>query len=152
VKSQEYVFIQLPGGIERFRTLAKKDGSINFEESLLMLTNVCALLHALPDDFMVVRQELFKETKLLVQRAREVLAKTEKFLLRPRLTPREQQVLSYVLLGKANKEIADQVNLSVRTVKFHVSSLLLKYGVRGRGELAAVHEMNKDLLTIVREQ
>jgi hypothetical protein len=36
----------------------------------------------------------------------------------------------------ANKEIAATLNLSERTVKFHVSSLLTKFRVRGRMELA----------------
>ena len=35
----------------------------------------------------------------------------------------------------ANKEIAATLNLSERTVKFHVSSLLAKFRVRGRMEL-----------------
>ena len=35
----------------------------------------------------------------------------------------------------ANKEIASDLNLSERTVKFHVSSLLAKFRVRGRMEL-----------------
>ena len=35
----------------------------------------------------------------------------------------------------ANKEIAADLNLSERTVKFHVSSLLPKFRVRGRLEL-----------------
>ena len=35
----------------------------------------------------------------------------------------------------ANKEIAANLNLSERTVKFHVSSLLAKFRVRGRMEL-----------------
>jgi hypothetical protein len=35
----------------------------------------------------------------------------------------------------ANKEIAANLNLSERTIKFHVSSLLAKFRVRGRMEL-----------------
>jgi len=34
-----------------------------------------------------------------------------------------------------NKEIAAELNVSERTIKFYVSSLLLKFGVAGRGEL-----------------
>lgn len=36
----------------------------------------------------------------------------------------------------ANKEIANSLNLSERTVKFHISSLLAKFCVRGRIDLA----------------
>jgi DNA-binding NarL/FixJ family response regulator len=38
--------------------------------------------------------------------------------------------------SSSNKEIADSLHMSERTVKFHVSSLLAKYGVRGRMALA----------------
>ncbi len=40
-----------------------------------------------------------------------------------------------VLKSLANKEIASHLNLSERTVKFHVSSLLAKFKVRSRMEL-----------------
>jgi DNA-binding NarL/FixJ family response regulator len=53
-----------------------------------------------------------------------------------KLTPREQEVLIELLKGRSNKEIGNAVNLSERTVKFHVSSLLQKFGVRGRIEIA----------------
>ena len=51
------------------------------------------------------------------------------------LTPRECEVLSQVFRGKANKEIAVSLDISVRTVKFHLSNLLQKYQVQSRGEL-----------------
>lgn len=52
-----------------------------------------------------------------------------------RHTKREIEVLRQVLDLKTNKEIACTLNLSERTVKFHVSSLLRKHKVRGRLEL-----------------
>jgi DNA-binding NarL/FixJ family response regulator len=53
----------------------------------------------------------------------------------PYLTRREQQTLAALVKGAGNKEIASALNISERTVKFHVSSLLLKFKVRSRGEL-----------------
>ena len=52
-----------------------------------------------------------------------------------KLTRREEEVLGGVMRSLANKEIAASLNLSERTVKFHVSSLLTKFRVRGRMEL-----------------
>ena len=52
-----------------------------------------------------------------------------------KLTRREEEVLNGVMRSQANKEIAATLNLSERTVKFHVSSLLAKFRVRGRMEL-----------------
>jgi len=51
------------------------------------------------------------------------------------LTPREKQVLEGILRQQQNKEIAASVGICERTVKYHVSALLLKFGVKGRGEL-----------------
>jgi DNA-binding NarL/FixJ family response regulator len=51
------------------------------------------------------------------------------------LSKREQEVLSGLLENMANKEVADRLNISERTVKFHVSNLLAKFGVRRRADL-----------------
>jgi len=51
------------------------------------------------------------------------------------LTPRQMQVMQWVLEGKANKEIAQLANLSEGTVKNHVSTILLLFGVRSRAQL-----------------
>ncbi|HXN22654.1 MAG TPA: response regulator transcription factor [Candidatus Dormibacteraeota bacterium] len=51
------------------------------------------------------------------------------------LSRREQEVLESLLLNLANKEIASKLNIAERTVKFHVSNLLGKFGVRRRADL-----------------
>jgi len=51
------------------------------------------------------------------------------------LSRREQEVLSALLENLANKEIGSKLNISERTVKFHVSNLLNKFGVRRRADL-----------------
>ena len=51
------------------------------------------------------------------------------------LSRREQEVLSSLLENLANKEIGSKLNISERTVKFHVSNLLNKFGVRRRADL-----------------
>jgi DNA-binding NarL/FixJ family response regulator len=51
------------------------------------------------------------------------------------LTPRQMQILQWVLEGRANKEIAQLANLSEGTVKNHVSTILLLFGMRSRAQL-----------------
>jgi DNA-binding NarL/FixJ family response regulator len=51
------------------------------------------------------------------------------------LSRREQEVLASLLENLANKEVADRLHISERTVKFHVSNLLAKFGVRRRADL-----------------
>jgi len=49
-------------------------------------------------------------------------------------TSREREVFEYLRSGKVNKEIAAATNVSVRTVKFHLSNIYRKLRVPGRQE------------------
>ncbi|HEY1576613.1 MAG TPA: response regulator transcription factor [Terracidiphilus sp.] len=54
------------------------------------------------------------------------------------LTAREVEVLRRIVAGRANKEIANDLNISEATVKSHVNSLLGKLGVDDRTHAAVV--------------
>ncbi|MGH9504475.1 MAG: response regulator transcription factor [Terriglobales bacterium] len=47
-----------------------------------------------------------------------------------KITPRDQQVLQLLIQGCSNKEIAEQLNISPRTVKQHLRTLFLRAGIR----------------------
>jgi DNA-binding CsgD family transcriptional regulator/tetratricopeptide (TPR) repeat protein len=53
------------------------------------------------------------------------------------LTPREREILTQVLGGASNRDIAKALFISPKTVSVHVSALLRKFGVSGRGDLMA---------------
>ncbi|MBC7788741.1 MAG: response regulator transcription factor [Anaerolineae bacterium] len=55
----------------------------------------------------------------------------------PSLTPREKTVLSQLARGLGNKQIAAELGISERTVKFHVSSVFAKLGASNRADAVA---------------
>ena len=52
-----------------------------------------------------------------------------------RLSQRERQIATALCKNLTNKEIANELNISERTVKFHVSNLLSKFNVQRRSDL-----------------
>ncbi len=60
------------------------------------------------------------------------------------LTDREEQVLATVASGRTNSEIADELFITLSTVKTHVASLMAKLGARNRVEIAMwAYETNR---------
>ncbi len=53
------------------------------------------------------------------------------------LTPREWEVLALLRRGLSNREIADELGISLAGAKFHVSEIISKLGVSSREEAAA---------------
>ena len=53
------------------------------------------------------------------------------------LTPREIEVLNAIVEGLPNKSIAQRLDISLHTVKFHVEAVFRKLGARTRTEAAA---------------
>ncbi|MEV4613432.1 AAA family ATPase [Kitasatospora sp. NPDC049258] len=54
------------------------------------------------------------------------------------LTPRERDVLRLLALGRTNRQIAEELYISPKTASVHVSNILAKLEVGGRGEAAAL--------------
>jgi len=63
------------------------------------------------------------------------------------LTERETEVLKLLARGRANKQIAGSLFISEKTVKAHVSSILMKLGVRSRTQ-AALHAVQTGFVSI----
>ncbi|QNK56082.1 response regulator transcription factor [Paenibacillus sp. PAMC21692] len=54
------------------------------------------------------------------------------------LTEREKEVLLLIADGQSNKEIAEELHISIKTVKTHVSNLLMKCELEDRTQLAVL--------------
>ena len=64
-------------------------------------------------------------------------------LLLEQLTDRELQVLELVADGRRNREIAEILRVSIKTVEFHLSNIYTKLGIRSRAELRARARANE---------
>ena len=61
------------------------------------------------------------------------------------LTRREAEVLTLVAAGRTNRQIGGELFITEKTASLHVSRILAKLGVAGRGEAAAVaHRLGLD--------
>jgi DNA-binding NarL/FixJ family response regulator len=54
------------------------------------------------------------------------------------LSPAQRRVFELICQGKANKEIADALKISVNTARNHVSAVMGRFGAHSRAHLAAV--------------
>jgi len=53
------------------------------------------------------------------------------------LTTREVEVIDLVAQGKTNRQIAEELFISVKTASVHVSNIMMKLDAQNRGEAAA---------------
>ena len=76
------------------------------------------------------QQALKALVERMLQRAREEAARIERerinSSLLARLTPREQQVLERIVAGRLNKQIADDLGISIKTVEAHRANIMDK--------------------------
>jgi DNA-binding CsgD family transcriptional regulator len=94
------------------------------------------------------------ELELLAQRGRLRLQAPIEPVSRPAehsaastlgLTPREAEVLALVAEGRTNRQIGQELFITPKTASLHVSRILAKLGVAGRGEAAAIaHRLGLD--------
>ncbi|WP_145156577.1 MULTISPECIES: response regulator transcription factor [Paenibacillus] len=84
-------------------------------------------------------------TKRLMNEYVEQMRRGESTDLFDGLSEREKEVLSLTAMGYANKEIAEQLVISVKTVETHKSNLMEKLGLKTRPELIK-YAMKKGLL------
>ncbi|MEV6050568.1 AAA family ATPase [Streptomyces sp. NPDC052107] len=81
---------------------------------------------------------LAQRARLTLTRApRQALASTDPAAALG-LTSRERDVLRLVSAGRTNRQIAEELFISPKTASVHVSNILSKLGVSGRGEAAAM--------------
>jgi DNA-binding CsgD family transcriptional regulator len=132
---QTFLFCEKQSGAAHFQVSADSSGKLPLEQAACLLAMHCMVRGQSPEDYVVMAEVESSFTQGLQAKAQELLLAGQAVKSEIKVTRREEEVLRGILRGFANKEIAGNLNLSERTVKFHVSSLLSKFRVRGRMEL-----------------
>jgi DNA-binding CsgD family transcriptional regulator len=135
-RPKEFVFVDKKTGTRRFEIKADKDGRMPMEQAVSLLAIHCVARQQTPGDFGVMvdaGEDLF--AGLAARAAKLIQTCSATRLPGFPLSRRQREVLANIAQNLSNKEIATKLNVSVRTIKFHVSSLLEKFDVRGRVDL-----------------
>lgn len=135
VHAKELVFFDKKTGTRQFEVKAGEDGCIGMDQAVNMLAIYCVARRQMPRDFKVMVTAEEEVVDGLMRRAMKLIRTCSGAMTRLPLSRRQYQVLCGISQDLSNKEIAANLNLSERTVKFHVSAMLEKFGVRGRTAL-----------------
>src|SRR5579864_455837 len=135
IEKEKFFFYEKNTGVSHFHVEADEQGRFPVEQAAGLLAMHCMVRNQTPDDYVIMVQADKSHLAGLVDKAQKLLEAGRSVKSHVKLTRREEEVLNGVMRSLANKEIAASLNLSERTVKFHVSSLLAKFRVRGRMEL-----------------
>jgi DNA-binding CsgD family transcriptional regulator len=130
-----YLFYEKNTGSAHFHVEAGPEGELPLDHAAGLLAMHCMVRGQSPNDYLIMVPAAPENLHDLNKRAQTLLDAGRSVKTSVKLTRREEEVLDGVLRSLANKEIACELNLSERTVKFHVSSLLSKFKVRSRMEL-----------------
>jgi DNA-binding CsgD family transcriptional regulator len=130
-----FFFYEKSTGVAHFHVNAGPDGRFPVDQAAGLLAMHCMVRGQSTSDYVVMVQADHEIMEGLNEKANKLLEAGKSARSQVNLTRREAEVLSGLMKSLANKEIAANLHLSERTVKFHVSSLLAKFRVRGRMEL-----------------
>jgi DNA-binding NarL/FixJ family response regulator len=130
-----YLFYEKTSGTAHFHVEAGPEGELPVDHAAGLLAMHCMVRGQSPSDYLIMVPTAPGNLHELTDKAEKLLEAGQSVKTSVKLTRREKEVLDGILRSLANKEIASELNLSERTVKFHVSSLLAKFKVHSRMEL-----------------
>lgn len=154
------LFMPEMNGVEAIRAILKANSSIkvlaltSFKEDNLVYDALQAgavgylLKDDTTDELTAAIRDVHAGKTVISPEAMQALLMTKSAESVPefKLTPRETEILSFMVQGLTNRQIALELDLSPSTVKFHVSSVLSKLNAASRTEAVAIAIQHKLIL------
>ena len=131
------------GGVEAITTIREEfpDARIivlstyDYDEDIYQGLKAGARGYLLKDASMEVLQEAIRKVHAKQKYIPpDVAAKLAERLSAPQLTQREHEILELITQGNSNAEMGRELHISENTVKFHINNILIKLGVKNRGQ------------------
>ncbi len=113
---------------------------IGFDE-LISVVLVSVLFIPLVILFFLMVKEQYTSAEVITETVRELSADERRaaFAGQFGLTRREEEIAMFLSEGRSNGEIAETLQLSENTVRFHVSNILKKTGMKDRNEVSRAY-------------
>lgn len=103
-----------------------------FLEMIILSIAVLYRMKTLKEENNLMRKEIVMYSEQLVHLEKTQTEKEKNNL--EKLSSREKEIFDLIVLGKSNKEIGMELNISVNTVKFHLKNVYEKLNIKNRRE------------------
>ncbi|HSE83512.1 MAG TPA: response regulator transcription factor [Thermodesulfobacteriota bacterium] len=91
----------------------------------------------------VNQEEIWVERRVLTKVVTRLSSKI-KLCPKNKLTPKEEKILSLVINGLSNKQIAKSLFIAEKTVKAHLGNIYAKVGINNRSDLISINHTSRD--------
>ena len=135
VRPVAFAFCERDSGAVQFQVEASLTGKLAVEQAASLLAMHCVVRGRTPCDYTMMIVPRGTMPDALERRAGQLIEAGQAIGTGVDLTSRQHEVLRLVLQRLSNKQIATSLNVTERTIKFHVSSLLAKFNVSDRFSL-----------------
>jgi RNA polymerase sigma factor (sigma-70 family) len=129
-------------GVETIRAICKEDpdakvivltmyiGDEDIHQAITAGARAYLYKNTISDDLLRVIREVHRSQEPII--SAEIQARLDERAGRPRVTPREVEILELISQGLRDKEIAEAIGISENTVYVHVKNILAKLEARDR--------------------
>ncbi|TMM31109.1 hypothetical protein FDT66_03835 [Polaribacter aestuariivivens] len=111
-----------------------------FLEMIILSIAVLYRMKTLKEDNHFMRNEIISYSIEIKNLSEEISEEKQNALekLETILSVREDEIFQLIVEGKSNKEIGNQLNISVNTVKFHIKNIYEKLNIKSRKEVLEI--------------